>query len=116
MKFLVFLKKNKYKPPKPFQQCKDIQRYKFFYYLRSYSLKKLTNSDGSFIISYILPPQLSQKTKQMVINNLTAISHVFKTSNTPILHVFEVLAKKLGQKKSSIERAAMAHARCLSLL
>ena len=56
-----------------------------------------------------------KKTKQMVINNLPAISHVFKTSNTPILHVFEVLAKKLGQK-SSIERAAMAHARCLSLL
>ena len=55
MKFLVFLKKNKYEPPKPFQQCKDIQRYNFFYYLRSYSLKKLTNSDGSFIISYILP-------------------------------------------------------------
>ena len=57
----------------------------------------------------------------MVINNLPAISHVFKTphtpilhvfetsytpilhvfktSYTPILHVFEVLAKKLGQKK-----------------
>ena len=74
----------------------------------------------------------------MVINNLPAISHVFKTSytpilnvfetsytpilhvfetsHTPILHVFEVLAKKLGQKKSSIERAAMVHARCLSLL
>ena len=73
----------------------------------------------------------------MIINNLSAIPHVFKTphtpilhvfetsptpilhvfetSNTPILHVFEVLAKKLGQK-SSIERAAMAHARCLSLL
>ena len=56
----------------------------------------------------------------MVINNLSAISHVFKTfptpilhvfetsnipilhvfktSHTPILHVFEVLAKKLGQK------------------
>ena len=68
-----------------------------------------------------------KKVKQMVINNLSAISHVFKTSytpilhifetsNTPILHVFEVLAKKLGQKKSSIERAAMVHARCLSLL
>ena len=51
-----------------------------------------------------------KKTKQMVINNLPAISHVFKTSYTPILHVFEtshipilhvfeVLAKKLGQKK-----------------
>ena len=74
----------------------------------------------------------------MIINNLSAISHVFETSYTPILHVFEtshtpilhvfetfhipilhvfvVLAKKLGQKKSSIERAAMAHARCLSLL
>ena len=57
-----------------------------------------------------------KKTKQMVINNLPAISHVFGTSNIPILHVFEVLAKKLRQKKSSIERAAMAHARCLSLL
>ncbi len=57
-----------------------------------------------------------KKVKQMVINNLSAISHVFKTSHIPILHVFEVLAKKLGQKKSSIERAAMAHARCLSLL
>ena len=57
-----------------------------------------------------------KKVKQMVINNLSSISHVFKTSYTPILHVFEVLAKKLGQKKSSIERAAMAHARCLSLL
>ena len=67
-----------------------------------------------------------KKVKQMVINNLSAISHVFETSYTPILHVFEtfhirilhvfeVLAKKLGQK-SSIERAAMAHARCLSLL
>ncbi len=40
-----------------------------------------------------------KKIKQMVINNLPAISHVFETSNTPILHVFEVLAKKLGQKK-----------------
>ena len=38
----------------------------------------------------------------MVINNLSAISHVFKTSNTPILHVFEVLAKKLGQKSSIV--------------
>ena len=56
-----------------------------------------------------------KKIKQMVINNLPAISHVFETSHTPIFHVFEVLAKKLGQK-SSIERAAMAHARCLSLL
>ena len=59
----------------------------------------------------------------MVINNLSAISHVFKTfptpilhvfetsnipilhvfktSHTPILHVFEVLAKKLGQKKAA---------------
>ena len=80
--------------------------------MRSYSLKKLTNSDGSFIISYILPPQLSQKTKQMIINNLSAISHVFETSHIPILHVFEtfhipilhvfeVLAKKLGQKKAA---------------
>ena len=40
-----------------------------------------------------------KKIKQMVINNLSAISHVFETSPTPILHVFEVLAKKLGQKK-----------------
>ena len=70
---------------------------------------------------------IAKITKQMIINNLSAISHVFKTSYTPILHVFEtsnipifhvfeVLAKKLGQKKSSIERAVMAHARCLSLL
>ena len=56
-----------------------------------------------------------KKVKQMVINNLSAILHVFETFHIPILHVFEVLAKKLGQK-SSIERAAMAHARCLSLL
>ena len=42
-----------------------------------------------------------KKTKQMVINNLPAISHVFKTSHIPILHVFEVLAKKLGQKKAA---------------
>ena len=35
----------------------------------------------------------------MVINNLPAILHVFETSHIPILHVFEVLAKKLGQKK-----------------
>ena len=48
MKFLVFLKKNKYKPPKPFQQCKDIQRYKFFYYLRSYSLKKINEQRWFF--------------------------------------------------------------------
>ena len=42
-----------------------------------------------------------KKIKQMVINNLSAISHVFKTSHIPILHVFEVLAKKLGQKKAA---------------
>ena len=70
----------------------------------------------SFIISYILHHSYRKKVKQMIINNLPAISHLFKTSYTPIFHVFEVLAKKLGQKKSSIERAAMVHARCLSLL
>ena len=66
----------------------------------------------SFIISYILHHSYRKKVKQRIINNLSAISHVFETSNTPILHVFEtfhipilhvfeVLAKKLGQKKAA---------------